>query len=73
MLEAARTAGADPTDPPALDPAALVGHFGRIATVEVAAITSRPRPVVEAELWALATEWRVRAVPVLTGTMWESA
>jgi hypothetical protein len=31
----------------------------------------RPRPVIEAELWGLAREWRLRPVRVLTGTLWE--
>jgi hypothetical protein len=29
--------------------------------------------VVEAELWALAREWRLKATTVLTGTLWERA
>ncbi len=53
------------------DAARLITHFGRIATVEIAAITARPRPVLEAELWTLAREWRIKPVNVLTGTLWE--
>lgn len=72
LLDAAKAAGATPPTPDAApDPLALVKHFGRIATAEIAAITERPRPVVEAELWALAREWRLKPIPVLTGTLWE--
>ena len=42
-------------------------RFGRVATREVEALTGRPRPIVEAELWSLAREWRLRPVAVLTG------
>ena len=31
------------------------------------------RPVLEAELWALARDWKLRPVSALTGTVWESA
>jgi putative protein-disulfide isomerase len=51
----------------------VVERFGGAATKEVEALTGKPRPVVEAELWTLAREWRLRPVPVLTGTLWEAA
>jgi predicted DsbA family dithiol-disulfide isomerase len=69
--EAALAVGAAPaTDrlPGALE---VVERFGRVATREVEALTGKPRAVVEAELWSLAREWRLRPVPVLTGTLWE--
>jgi hypothetical protein len=50
-----------------------IERFGRCATREVQELTGRPRPPVEAELWALAAEWRLRPVPALTGTLWEPA
>jgi predicted DsbA family dithiol-disulfide isomerase len=71
LLEAAAASGATPAQRDAPDAMALITHFGRIATAEIAAITERPRPVVEAELWALARDWRVKPIPVLTGTLWE--
>ena len=73
LLEAAVASGATPTQRDAPDAMALITHFGRIATAEIAAITERPRPVVEAELWSLARDWRVKPVAVLTGTLWEPA
>jgi hypothetical protein len=33
----------------------------------------RPGPRASAELWRLATEWRLKRVRVLTGTLWELA
>jgi hypothetical protein len=29
--------------------------------------------VVEAELWALAADWKLQATPVLTGVLWDLA
>ena len=74
-LEAAAAAGADvgAADGPKPEPLAVIERFGRAATAEIVAITGRPRVVVEAELWALAREWRLRPVNVLTGTLWELA
>jgi len=57
----------------ALDPLAAVARFGRAASVEVATLSELPGPRAEAELWRLATEWRLKPVPVLTGTLWEPA
>jgi len=34
-------------------------------------LVGRPRPLVEAELWGLATEWKLKPVSVLTGALWE--
>jgi putative protein-disulfide isomerase len=35
--------------------------------------THRPRPVLEAELWGLARDWKLRPVAILGGTIWEQA
>ena len=72
-LQAAVAAGAAAPDGPKPYPAALVARFGRIATAEIVEITQSAAPVVEAELWALALEWRLKPVRVLTGTLWEPA
>jgi predicted DsbA family dithiol-disulfide isomerase len=69
---AAIAAGAEPVRDPLAEPLAAIAHFGRCATRELEQLSGRPRPVVEAELWALAREWRLKPVPVLTGTLWES-
>lgn len=69
--EAAIAAGAEPLDPPAPGPLEVIERFGRCATRELEELTGRPRPVVEAELWELAREWRLKPVPTLTGTIWD--
>jgi predicted DsbA family dithiol-disulfide isomerase len=48
-------------------------RFGRLATPEVAAACDLPGPRAAAELWRLASEWRVRAERVLTGELWAPA
>ncbi len=53
------------------DPLAAVTRLGRAATVEVATLCDLPGPRAAAELWRLATEWKLRPVPVLTGELWE--
>jgi len=55
----------------AAGPLEVIERFGRCATREIEELTGRPRPVVEAELWELARDWRLRPIPVLTGTLWE--
>lgn len=48
-------------------------RFGRMATAEVAAVCELPGPHAAAELWRLATAWRVRAEPCLGGELWALA
>ncbi len=50
-----------------------VRRFGRMAAPEVAAVCDVAPLKAEAELAALALEWRVRPVPVLAGRLWELA
>ena len=71
--QAALAAGGEPETDARADPLQALERFGRCATREIEELSGRPRPLVEAELWSLAREWRVQAVPVLTGTMWELA
>jgi hypothetical protein len=46
---------------------------GSMATAEVAAVCDLPGPRAAAELWRLATEWRVRAERVGGGELWTLA
>jgi putative protein-disulfide isomerase len=69
--EAAMAAGAGEPEERPRDALAIVDRFGRVATREVEELSGRPRPVVEAELWTMARDWKLRAVPALTGTLWE--
>ena len=48
-------------------------RFGRLTTREVEVLCELPGPRAAAELWGLAEAWEVRAVPVLTGYLWEAA
>jgi hypothetical protein len=48
-------------------------RFGRLATPEIASVCDLPGPRAQAELWRLATEWRVRPERFLTGELWELA
>ena len=71
--EAALAAGAEAVDDRRPEPLEAVERFGRCATRELEELTGRPRPVLEAELWALARDWRLRPVDVSGGTIWEAA
>jgi len=71
--EAALGAGASPSGEPRPDVLEAVRRFGRVAAPEVAAVCDIPPLKAEAELAALALEWRVRPVPVLAGRLWEPA
>jgi putative protein-disulfide isomerase len=65
-------AGAEPGGerPGVLD---ALGRFGRMGAAEVEAVCDLPGPQARAELWRLATEWKVRPVGVLFGELWELA
>ena len=71
--EAALAAGAQPARSETAEPLEAIGLFDRCATRELEELTGRPRPVLEAELWTLAREWRLKPVGVLGGTFWELA
>lgn len=73
LREAAIAAGAEPGAEGRPEPLEAIERFGRCATRELVELSGRPRPVIEAELWALAREWRLRPVKVLTGELWELA
>jgi protein-disulfide isomerase-like protein with CxxC motif len=70
---AAEAAGARPLEegPPAVLDA--LRRFGTMAAAEVEALCDLPEPRAAAELWRLATEWKVRPTRVLTGYLWEVA
>jgi predicted DsbA family dithiol-disulfide isomerase len=73
LRAAVQTAGARPSGEPGPDVLGALGRFGRMATAEVQAVCDLPGPRVNAELWRLAVEWRVKPVRVLTGTLWEAS
>lgn len=71
--DAALAAGAEPGRSQLADPVEAIRLFGRCTTRELEELTGRPPPVVGAELWSLARDWRLRPVGVLGGTFWELA
>ena len=68
---AAVAAGAEPAAGPRPDVLAALRRFGTMATAELEAVCDLPGPRAGAEVWRLASEWRVKRVPVLTGELWE--
>ena len=70
--EAAVAAGAAPGDDPPPDVLSALRRFGRMAGPELEAVCDLPGPRASAELWRLASEWRVRPVRVLTGWLFEA-
>jgi predicted DsbA family dithiol-disulfide isomerase len=70
---AALDAGAHRVNDGPLGPLAALERFGRCATQELQVLSGRPRPLLEAELWSLAREWRLKPAWALTGTLWELA
>jgi protein-disulfide isomerase-like protein with CxxC motif len=72
LREAAVAAGAKAVNEGGPEPIDAIRRFGRCATRELEVLADRPGPVVEAELWALARDWKLKPVPALTGTIWEA-
>jgi protein-disulfide isomerase-like protein with CxxC motif len=71
--EAALAAGAEPASG---SPPSVLGafeRFGTLAAAEVSAVCRLPGPRAQAELWRLATEWRLRPERFLTGELWRPA
>jgi putative protein-disulfide isomerase len=73
LRTAALAAGAEPLGEPAPGVVEALGRFGTMATAEVAAVCDLPGPRAPAELWRLASEWRVRPLRIVTGELWELA
>ena len=71
--EAAEAAGARASGEDAPDPLAAIRRFGRMAVREVQEVCGLPEPRAGAELWRLASEWRLRPVRVLASHLWELA
>jgi hypothetical protein len=70
---AALAAGASQIESGPLDPEEAAARFGRLATIEAEELSRRPAPVIGAELWAAARDWRLKPVPALIGELWEAA
>ena len=73
LRDAALAAGAKQVNEGSLGAEDAIRRFGRCATRELEVLAGKPLPVLEAELWALARDWKLRPVRALTGTLWEPA
>ncbi len=73
LREAATGAGAAPANERPPEPMEAIERFGRLTTRELEELTQRPRPVLEAELWALARDWRLRPEVYPFGVLWQAA
>jgi predicted DsbA family dithiol-disulfide isomerase len=71
MRDAARQAGAKPVNEGSLEPTEAIRRFGRCATRELEVLAERPLPVLEAELWEMARDGKLKPVRTLIGTLWE--
>jgi predicted DsbA family dithiol-disulfide isomerase len=73
MRAAATGAGAKQVNDGALEPVDAIKRFGRCATKELEVLSGKPRPLLEAELWDLARDWKLKPVSALIGQLWEPA
>jgi predicted DsbA family dithiol-disulfide isomerase len=73
LRDAALAAGATQVNDGSLEPMDAIRRFGRCATRELELFAEKPLPVLEAELWSLARDWKLKPVRALTGTLWEPA
>jgi predicted DsbA family dithiol-disulfide isomerase len=73
MRAAAVAVGADRVNEGPLEPLDAIRRFGRCATRELELLAEKPLPVLEAELWGLARDWKLKPARALTGTLWEAA
>jgi hypothetical protein len=73
LSDAALAAGAEQVNRGALEPLDAVRRFGRCTTLELELLSGKPLPVLEAELWTMARDWKLKPVSALTGTLWEPA
>jgi putative protein-disulfide isomerase len=69
--EAALAVGAQVAEERRPEPLEAVERFGRCATGELEELSGKPSPVLQAELWSLARDWKLKPVAVLGGTLWE--
>jgi hypothetical protein len=73
LREAVLRVGAKQRNEGGLKLAEAIRRFGRCATRELEVLTGKPLPALEAELWKMASDGKLKAIRVLTGTLWEAA
>jgi hypothetical protein len=72
LRAAALHVGAKQANDRALEPLDAIGRFGTCATRELEVLSDKARPELEAELWGLARDGKLKPVEALTGTLWEA-
>jgi len=73
MRDAALAAGAKQRNEGVLEPADAIQRFGRCATRELELLSEKALPELEADLWEMARDGKLKPVRVLIGTLWEPA
>ncbi len=68
----ALAAGAEQRNEGALELTEALGRFGRCATRELEVLTEKSPLALEAELWEMARDAKLRPIRVLIGTLWET-
>jgi predicted DsbA family dithiol-disulfide isomerase len=72
MRAAALASGAKQINEGGLEPAEAIRRFGRCATRELEVLAGNPLPALEAELWEMARDGRLKPIRALIGTLWET-
>lgn len=73
VRQAALAAGAEPVDGTVPSIEEALRRFGSMSTAEVAAVCGLHGPRAPAELWRLATEWRIKPEKLGSGELWTLA
>jgi putative protein-disulfide isomerase len=73
LRDAALAAGAEPADGPSPTTEEALRRFPTMASAEVASVCELPGPRAPAELWRLASEWRVKPERLGSGELWTLA
>jgi predicted DsbA family dithiol-disulfide isomerase len=71
LREAALAAGAEQRNEGALEPVEAIRRFGRCATRELEVLTARQQAELEAALWEMARNGKLKPVQPLIGALWE--
>jgi predicted DsbA family dithiol-disulfide isomerase len=72
LRDDALAAGAEQRNEGSLKPVDAIGRFGRCATRELEVLSEKPLPALEAELWGMARDGKLKPVRALIGTLWEA-
>jgi hypothetical protein len=73
LRAAALAAGAKQVNEGAMEPFDAIRRFGRCATRELEVLSEKPLPELEADLWEMARDGKLKPIRALTGDLWEPA